>query len=86
MAGYQFMDVPTARHFYWQKRIKSLTPLLTISAVARELSVSYGYAALLCHRHKYKTTMRTGLKRARVPIRRWMKRPRHERWLASLKP
>jgi hypothetical protein len=86
MAGYQFIGVPAARHFYWQKRIKSLPPLLTVSAVARELGVSYGHAALLCYRHKYKVTIRNRWKPARVPIRRWLRRPRHERWLASLKP
>jgi hypothetical protein len=86
MTGYQFIGVPAARHFYWQKRIKSLPPLLTISAVARELGVTYGHAALLCYRHKYKVTIRNGWIPARVPIRRWLHRPRHERWLASLKP
>ena len=86
MAGYQFIGVPAARHFYWRKRIKSLPPLLTVSAVARELGVTYGHAALLCYRHKYKVTIRNGWKPARVPIRRWLPRPRHERWLASLKP
>jgi hypothetical protein len=63
-----------------------LPPLLTVTAVARELGVTYGHAALLCYRHKYKVTIRNGLMRARVPIRRWLHRPRHERWLASLKP
>jgi hypothetical protein len=86
MAGYQFTGEVMARHFYWQKRIKNLPPLLTISAVARELGVTYGYAALLCHRHRYKARMRMGGKAVRVPIRRWLRRPRHERWLASLKP
>jgi hypothetical protein len=86
MAGYQFIGVSAARHFYWQKRIKSLPPLLTVSAVARELGVTYGHAALLCYRHKYKITIRNGWKPARVPIRRWLPRPHHERWLASLKP
>jgi len=86
MAGYQFIGVSVARHFHWRKRIKSLPPLLTISAVARELGVSYGCAALLCHRHKYKVTIRNGWKPVRVPIRRWLRRPCHERWLASLKP
>jgi hypothetical protein len=84
--GYQFTGRSAARHFYWQKRFKSLPPLLTVTAVARELGVQYGHAALLCHRHKYKTKMRTGKLRARVPIRRWVARPNHERWLASLKP
>jgi len=86
MAGYEFTNRPAARHFYWRKRINSLPPLLTVTAVARELGVAYGHAALLCHRHKYKTTMRTGSNRARVPIRRWVARPHHERWLAALKP
>jgi hypothetical protein len=86
MAGYRFTGLPAARHFHWRKRIKSLPPLLTISAVARDLGVAYGHAALLCFRHKYKTTIRNGSKPARVPIRRWLKLPRHERWLASLKP
>ena len=88
LAGYefQFISLPAARHFHWRERIKSLPPLLTVSAVARELGVAYGHAALLCHRHKYKVKMRSGKTRARVPIRRWMKRPHHERWLASLKP
>lgn len=86
LAGYQFTGVPAARHFHWRKRIKSLPPLLTVSAVARELGVTPGYAAILCFRHKYKVTIRNGWKPARVPIRRWLRRPRHERWLASLKP
>jgi hypothetical protein len=88
LAGYQFQPIgrPVARHFYWRKRIKSLPPLLTVSAVARELGVTYGHAALLCFRHKYKVTIRNGWKPARVPIRRWLAHPRHERWLASLKP
>jgi len=86
VAGYQFTGRAAARHFYWRERIKNLPPLLTVTAVARELGVAYGHAALLCHRHKYKTKMRTGAKRTRVPIRRWLARPDHERWLASLKP
>jgi hypothetical protein len=88
MTGYQFqfISVPAARHFYWRQRIKSLPPLLTVTAVARELGLKYGHAALLCHRHKYKAKMRTGKLRTRVPIRRWFPRPHHERWLASLKP
>jgi hypothetical protein len=88
MTGYQFqfISLPAARHFHWRKRIKSLPPLLTLSAVARELGVTYGHAALLCHRHKYKVTMHNGRIRARVPIRRWLRRSRHEHWLMSLKP
>ena len=86
LAGYEFIGSAAARHFYWRKRIKSLPPLLTVSAVARELGVAYGHAALLCFRHKYKVTIRNGWKPARVPIRRWVPRPHHERWLASLKP
>ena len=86
LAGYQFTGMVAARHFHWRKRFKSLPPLLTVAAVARELGVTYGHAALLCFRHKYKTTIRNGWKPARVPIRRWVKRPHHERWLASLKP
>jgi hypothetical protein len=86
MTGYQFVGLPEARHFYWRKRLKSLPPLLTVSAVARELGVAYGHAALLCFRHKYKATTRSGWPRQRVPIRRWFPRPHHERWLASLKP
>ena len=86
MTGYQFVGLPEARHFYWRKRLKSLPPLLTVSTVARELGVAYGHAALLCFRHKYKATTRSGWPRQRVPIRRWFPRPRHERWLASLKP
>ncbi len=86
LTGYQFIGVPAARHFHWRKRIKSLPPLLTVSAVARELGVAYGHAALLCYRHKYKVTIHNGWEPARVPIRRWLKHPRHERWLASLKP
>ena len=85
LTGYQFIGRPAARHFHWRQRIKSLPPLLTVTAVARELGVTYGHAALLCHRHNYRTTMRTGSKRARVPIRNWLPRPHHERWLASLK-
>ncbi len=86
LAGYHFIGPVEARHFHWRKRIKSLPPLLTISAVARKLGVAYGHAALLCVRHKYKATLRSGGKRERVPIRRWVKLPHHERWLASLKP
>lgn len=86
LTGYQFIGRSAARHFHWRQRIKSLPPLLTVTAVARELGVTYVHAALLCHRHKYKTTMRSGLIRARVPIRHWLARPHHERWLASLKP
>lgn len=88
MAGYKFQFVgrPAARHFYWRQRFKSLPPLLTITAVARELGVTYGHAALLCFRHKYKVKVRSRRKPARVPIRRWVSRPHHERWLASLKP
>lgn len=86
MTGYEFINRPAARHFYWRQRIKSLPPLLTVTALARELGVTYGHAALLCHRHKYKVTIRNGSIRARVPIRHWVPRPHHERWLASLKP
>lgn len=86
LAGYQFLGVPAARHFHWRQRLKALPPQLTVSAVARELGVTYGHAALLCHRHKYKTKMRTGRNRMRVPIRNYLSRPEHERWLASLKP
>jgi len=86
MTGYRFVGLPEARHFYWRKRLKSLPPLLTVSAVARELGIAYGHAALLCFRHKYKATTRSGWPRQRVPIRRWFPRPHHERWLASLKP
>jgi hypothetical protein len=88
LAGYQFefTSVPAARHFYWRERIKNLPPLLTVTAVARELGVTYGHAALLCHRHKYKAKIHNGRIPARVPIRRWVKLPHHERWLASLKP
>jgi DNA-binding CsgD family transcriptional regulator len=87
-AGYEFRDVSkvAARHFHWRERFKSLPPRLTITAVARELGVTYGHAALLCFRHKYKASVRTGKHRVRVPIRRWVPHPRHERWLASLKP
>jgi hypothetical protein len=84
--GYQFVGATAARHFYWRKRFRSLPPLLTVAAVAKELGVTYGHAALLCFRHKYKATIRNGWKPARVPIRRWVPHPRHERWLASLKP
>jgi hypothetical protein len=86
LAGYHFVGLSEARHFYWRKRIKSLPPLLTISAVARKLGVAYGHAALLCFRHKYKAKIRNGWIPARVPIRRWLPHPRHEHWLASLKP
>ena len=86
--GYEFQDIShsAARHFYWRQRIKSLPPLLTVTAVARELGVTYGHAALLCHRHKYTVKVRNRLKPARVPIRNWVRHSRHERWLASLKP
>ncbi len=86
--GYEFQDIShsAARHFHWRQRFKSLPLGLTVTAVARELGVTYGHAALLCHRHKYKATLRTGLMRTRVPIRNWVRHSRHERWLASLKP
>ncbi|MGH7975489.1 MAG: hypothetical protein ACREC8_02370, partial [Limisphaerales bacterium] len=86
MAGYQFRSRPAARHLYWRQRFKSLPPLLTINAAARALGVSPNYAGLLCFRHKYKVKVRSRKKPARVPIRRWVMRPDHERWLASLKP
>jgi DNA-binding CsgD family transcriptional regulator len=87
-AGYEFQDIShsAARHFHWRQRMKSLPPRLTVTAVARELGVTYGHAALLCHRHKYKASVRTGKNRVRVPIRNWTRHSRHERWLASLKP
>jgi DNA-binding CsgD family transcriptional regulator len=84
--GYEFLGMPAARHFQWRQRLKSLPPLLTITAVARELGVTYGHAALLCYRHKYKVRVRGRKNPPRVPIRRWVMRPDHERWLASLKP
>ena len=86
MTGYQFIGRPAARHFHWREQIKNLPPLLTVSAVARELGVTYGHAALLCHRYKYKATVRTGKNRVRVPVRNFVPRPHHERRLASLKP
>ena len=86
MAGYQFRSVVAARHLYWRQRFKSLPPLLTINGVARELGLSSNYAALLCHRHKYKVKVRSRKNPARVPIRNWVKLPHHERWLALLKP
>jgi hypothetical protein len=86
LAGYKFIGWTAEKHFQWRQRFKSLPPGLTVKAVARELGVTYGHAALLCYRHKYKATLRTGLKRTRVPIRRWLRDPGHERWLASLKP
>jgi len=85
MADYEFRGVPAARHLYWRQRLKDLPPLLTITAVARKLGVAYGHAAMLCFRHKYKVTVRGRKNPPRVPIRRWVMRPRHERWLASLK-
>lgn len=87
LAGYQFLNSEAARHFHWRERIKRLPPLLTISAVARKLGVSYSHAALLCHRHKYRVTITArSLPGRRVPTRKWVRRPKHERWLASLKP
>jgi hypothetical protein len=86
LAGYAFLGQLAARHFYWRQRFKSLPPRLTITAVARELGVTYGHAALLCYRHKYVVKVRSRRKPARVPIRRWLAHPHHERWLASLKP
>ena len=86
LAGYQFIGEVAARHFYWRERFKSLPPLLTVTAVARELGVTYGHAALLCYRHKYKVKVRSRRNPARVPIRNWLRHSRHERWLASLKP
>ena len=84
LTGYRFLSTPAVKHFYWRKRIKSLPPLLTVTAVARELGLSYNHAALLCKRHKYRATLRTGRNRQRVPIRNYQLRPKHERWLASL--
>ncbi|HEX5399620.1 MAG TPA: hypothetical protein VFY06_11295 [Verrucomicrobiae bacterium] len=86
LAGYQFLSTPAVKHFYWRKRIKGLPPLLTVTEVARELGLSYNHAALLCKRHHYKATLRTGRNRRRVPVRNYQLRPDHERWLASLKP
>jgi hypothetical protein len=86
MADYQFIGRTAERHFHWRQRLKNLPPLLTVTAVARKLGVTYGHAALLCFRHKYKAKIHNGRIPARVPIRRWVARPRHERWLASLKP
>jgi hypothetical protein len=86
LAGYQFLRFPAARYFYWRKRFKALPTFLTVTAVARELGVTYGYAALLCHRYGYKAKMRSGRKRLRVPIRHHQRYPEHERRLASLKP
>ena len=86
LAGYRFLTTPVVKHFYWRNRIKKLPPLLSVTAVARELGLSYNHAALLCKRHKYKATLRTGRNRQRVPIRNYQLRPKHERWLASLKP
>lgn len=86
MIGYQFVKNYAARYFHWRERIENLPPLLTISEAARELGVSYGLAAILCSRHKYKATIHNGREPARVPIRRWSKNPRHERRLASLQP
>jgi len=86
--GYKFRDIShaAARHFYWRERIKSLPPRLTVTAVARELGVTYAHAALLCVRNKYQASLRTGAKRTRVPVRNFTPRPQHEHWLASLKP
>lgn len=86
LVDYDFLTAPAARHFYWRKRFKSLPPLLTVTAVARELGVTYNHAAILCNRHKYKAKLRTGRNRMRVPTRNYKLRPEHERWLASLKP
>ena len=86
LVGYQFLQRSAARYFYWRKRFKGLPTFLTVTAVARELGVTYGHAALLCHRYGYKTKMRSGRTKLRVPIRHHQRRPEHERWLASLKP
>lgn len=86
LAGYQFRRHFATRYFHWQKRFKSLPGALTVTAVARVLGVTYGHAALLCRRYGYKARLRTGGKKLRVPIRRYQRRPKHERWLASLKP
>jgi hypothetical protein len=86
LAGYRFTSPNAIRHFYWRKRLAGVPPLLTLAALARRLGVSEGYTALLCHRHKYKVTIpeRYG-QPPRVPIRNYLRRPKHERWLASLK-
>ncbi len=86
LAGYQFLKHSAASYFYWRKRFKALPTFLTVTAVARELGVTYGHAAQLCHRYGYKAKLRTGRKKLRVPIRHHQRRPEHERWLASLKP
>lgn len=86
LAGYEFLRRPAARHFHWQRRFKALPAALTVTAVARELGLTYGYTALLCRRYGYKAKMRTGSRKLRVPVRHHQRRPEHERWLVALKP
>jgi DNA-binding CsgD family transcriptional regulator len=86
MIGYHFPRVIAGRHFYWSERFKRLSPNLTISSVAQELGVSYGHAALLCYRYKYKVRIAGSSQPPRVPIRRWLRRPEYELRLAALKP
>lgn len=86
MIGYHFPRVIAGKHFCWSERFKRLSPGLTLSSVARQLGVSYGYAGLLCYRHKYKVRIVGSSQPPRVPIRRWLRRPEYELRLAALKP
>ena len=86
MIGYHFPRVIAGKHFYWSERFKRLSPHLTLSSVAQELGVSYGHAALLCYRHRYKVRIAGSSQPPRVPIRRWLRRPEYELRLAALKP
>jgi hypothetical protein len=86
MIGYHFRRGISGKHFYWAERLKRLSPALTLSSVAQELGVSYGHAALLCYRHKYKVRIAGSSQPPRVPIRRWLRRPEYELQLAALEP
>ena len=85
-ANYTFLSPSAARYYYWQKRFKALPGGLTVTAMARELGLTYNYTAQLCRRYGYKAKLRTGKQKLRVPTRNHQRRPEHERWLASLKP
>ena len=85
MIGYHFPRI-SGKYFYWSGRFKRLSPALTLSSVAQELGVSYGHAALLCYRHRYKVRIAGSSQPPRVPIRRWLRRPEYELRLAALKP
>jgi hypothetical protein len=78
MIGHHFPRLLRGKYFYWSERFKRLSPDLTLSCVAQELGISYGYAALLCYRHKYKVSIAGSSQPPRLPIRRWLRQPEYE--------